>query len=129
MTTWQEYFNFSWTCEERLLSKTDENCIFAEYPHGAFPFGPLLAAGPCAIYFPGQKVRSSMFRHFSRRHIFHVSQRSNNDRVALFICKSVAIRVKVMKGLYNMSLHTRTYKTFPSLYVIVSGDRFEYLCF
>eukprot|EP00892_Ulva_mutabilis_P007201 jgi/Ulvmu1/4853/UM020_0139.1 len=51
---WQEYFNFSWIVEE--MAPNDDPVIFAEFPHGAFPLGPMLAAGPCAIYFPRRKV-------------------------------------------------------------------------
>ncbi|KAG2439722.1 hypothetical protein HYH02_010600 [Chlamydomonas schloesseri] len=49
--TWREYFKFSYVFEEVLDSK--KKYIFAEFPHGVFPMGPLIGATECQIMFPG----------------------------------------------------------------------------
>eukprot|EP00873_Tetraselmis_striata_P020064 jgi/Tetstr1/440328/TSEL_028665.t1 len=44
LRTWREYFNFSYYMEGPGVDQ-DKNYILAEFPHGAFPMGPLIAAG------------------------------------------------------------------------------------
>ncbi|GLC45911.1 hypothetical protein PLESTF_000711500 [Pleodorina starrii] len=49
--TWREYFTFSYLFEEVL--DPNKKYIFAEFPHGVFPMGPLLGATECQLMFPG----------------------------------------------------------------------------
>ncbi|KAG2486331.1 hypothetical protein HYH03_015035 [Edaphochlamys debaryana] len=49
--TWRQYFSFSYVFDEVLDSK--KHYIFAEFPHGVFPMGPLLGATECQRMFPG----------------------------------------------------------------------------
>ncbi|GLI66396.1 hypothetical protein VaNZ11_010188 [Volvox africanus] len=49
--TWREYFSFSYLFEEVL--DPSKKYIFAEFPHGVFPMGPLLGATECQAMFPG----------------------------------------------------------------------------
>ncbi|KXZ52943.1 hypothetical protein GPECTOR_8g318 [Gonium pectorale] len=49
--TWREYFSFSYLFDETLDPK--KTYIFAEFPHGVFPMGPLLGATECQRMFPG----------------------------------------------------------------------------
>ena len=54
--TWRHYFSFSFLFEERL--DHGKNYVFAEFPHGVFPMGPLLAGTLCNVLFPGFNIYS-----------------------------------------------------------------------
>lgn len=47
MRSWQEYFDFSWTLEERLAS-IDQQVIFADFPHGVQPTLQCMTSSPGA---------------------------------------------------------------------------------
>ncbi|CAD7694679.1 unnamed protein product [Ostreobium quekettii] len=54
--TWREYFSFSYKFEEKL--DIDGKYIIAEFPHGTYPVGPLLAGTLIPRLFPGRCVHS-----------------------------------------------------------------------
>eukprot|EP00210_Caulerpa_lentillifera_P004313 g4116.t1 len=53
---WRQYFSFSYYLEEKL--PPTNKYLFAEFPHGTFPMGPILAATLIPKMFPGEKVYS-----------------------------------------------------------------------
>nr|QNL10705.1 acyl-CoA: diacylglycerol acyltransferase 2B [Haematococcus lacustris]QNL10739.1 acyl-CoA: diacylglycerol acyltransferase 2-2 [Haematococcus lacustris] len=70
-STWRKYFKFSYLLE--APSKPGSRLVMAEFPHGVFPMGPLLAGTLCQILFPDFNIfslaASSVFsvpgwRHF-----------------------------------------------------------------
>ncbi|CAD7694910.1 unnamed protein product [Ostreobium quekettii] len=54
--TWREYFSFSYKFEEEL--DAGSRYIIAEFPHGTYPVGPLLAGTLIPRMFPGRCVLS-----------------------------------------------------------------------
>lgn len=131
LNTWQEFFNFSWILEETL--PTDRNFCFAEFPHGAFPFGPILAAGPVAVVFPGHQVyglaASAVFylpfyKHFmtwigckpaSRKNLAQLLQRGSVAVVMggiaeMFMLKDdrEEVMLRTRKGLMRTAIETGT---------------------
>ncbi|GMH39682.1 hypothetical protein BSKO_07580 [Bryopsis sp. KO-2023] len=54
--TWREYFSFSYKMTEQL--DFNRKVIFAEFPHGTYPMGPLLAGTLIPKMFPGRKIYS-----------------------------------------------------------------------
>ena len=85
---WRQYFSFSYYMEEVLQHITRQilckllgvqklsprrRYLFAEFPHGTFPIGPLLAGTLITKMFPGEKIYSlaadvlfkiPLYRHF-----------------------------------------------------------------
>ncbi|KAG1673426.1 hypothetical protein FOA52_002191 [Chlamydomonas sp. UWO 241] len=54
--TWREYFKFSYLFEEHFHH--DKRYIFAEFPHGVFPMGPLIAGSLSCVLFPDFEIYS-----------------------------------------------------------------------
>lgn len=69
--TWREYFSFSYKTTEEL--DPDRKVIFAEFPHGTYPMGPLLAGTLIPTMFKGRKIyslaASTLFRVPGLRHM------------------------------------------------------------
>jgi len=54
LKSWREYFNFSYYIEDKF--DPERRYILAEFPHGAFPMGPIIAAGAVSECLPSARI-------------------------------------------------------------------------
>lgn len=70
---WREYFYYEWVLEERVEDPT-QRYLYAELPHGVFPFGQFISISIIKETLPGAMVlsiaASVLFRLPGLRHVF-----------------------------------------------------------
>jgi len=71
LSTWRDYFSFSYLLESH---EPEKDYIFAEFPHGCFPMGPLVGASYVHEIWPGHRIfglaASGLFYVPFYRHFF-----------------------------------------------------------